>query len=114
MHLVRGGQPEPGTPSANPLFEGRAILQNLIDAGGLRVNDVEFLDGARTKWHTHSFEQVLIVTKGAGTVATDDGEQAVGPGDIVMFDAGERHWHGAQPNQSMTHISINGPGETQW
>jgi quercetin dioxygenase-like cupin family protein len=114
MHFVRGGQTGSGEPSSNPLFEGTAVLQNLIDAGGLRVNEVEFIDGARTKWHTHSFEQILIVTSGAGAVATDEGEWAVGPGDIVMFDAGERHWHGAQANNSMTHISINGPGETQW
>ncbi len=114
MHFIRGGQLGSGEPSSNPLFEGSAVLQPLINAGGLRVNEVEFIDGARTKWHTHTFEQVLIVTRGAGIVATDEGEQPVVPGDIVMFDAGERHWHGAQPNHSMTHISINGPGETQW
>lgn len=113
MELVRGGR-QLKERSSHQLFDGDASLQSLIDQGGLRVNDVEFRAGGRTKWHTHTFEQVLIITEGAGIVATDESEQLVSSGDIVMINAGERHWHGAQPDCSMKHVSINGPGETQW
>jgi quercetin dioxygenase-like cupin family protein len=27
-------------------------------------------------------------------------------GDIVWFEPGERHWHGASPTTAMTHIAI--------
>ena len=30
----------------------------------------------------------------------------IGPGDIVWFEPGEKHWHGASPATSMTHIAI--------
>jgi len=28
------------------------------------------------------------------------------PGDIVWFEANEKHWHGASPATGMTHIAI--------
>jgi quercetin dioxygenase-like cupin family protein len=28
------------------------------------------------------------------------------PGDIVWFEPGEKHWHGASPNTAMTHVAI--------
>ena len=27
-------------------------------------------------------------------------------GDVVWFPAGEKHWHGAAPDQAMTHTAI--------
>ena len=27
-------------------------------------------------------------------------------GDVVRFEAGEKHWHGASPTTAMTHIAI--------
>ena len=29
-----------------------------------------------------------------------------GPGDVVWFPPGEKHWHGATPTTGMTHIAI--------
>ena len=40
------------------------------------------------------------------------GDHHVTPGAVVYVNRNERHWHGAEPEFSMTHISINGPGET--
>ncbi|HET7095725.1 MAG TPA: cupin domain-containing protein [Thermomicrobiales bacterium] len=113
MDLAQSGQ-ELGEPSSHPLFEGEAFLRPMIDRGNLRVNEVEFSAGGRTRWHVHTFEQVLIITDGAGIVATDAGEREVAPGDVVMIVPGERHWHGGRPDRGMRHISINGPGETAW
>ena len=28
-------------------------------------------------------------------------------GDVVWFAAGERHWHGAAPDATMTHIAVH-------
>jgi len=32
-----------------------------------------------------------------------------GPGDVVWFPPGEKHWHGATPTTAMTHIAIREP-----
>ena len=68
---------------------------------------VTFEPGARTAWHTHPLGQTLIVTAGCGRVQRDGGPiQEIRAGDVVWFDPGERHWHGASPTTAMTHIAI--------
>jgi quercetin dioxygenase-like cupin family protein len=68
---------------------------------------VTFEPGARTAWHTHPLGQTLIVTAGCGRVQRDGGSvEEIRPGDIVWFEPGERHWHGASPTTAMTHIAI--------
>jgi quercetin dioxygenase-like cupin family protein len=68
---------------------------------------VTFEPGARTAWHTHPLGQTLIVTAGCGRVQRDGGSlEEIRAGDIVWFQPGERHWHGAAPTTGMTHIAI--------
>ena len=33
-------------------------------------------------------------------------KEEIRPGDVIWFPAGEKHWHGATANSSMTHIAI--------
>lgn len=68
---------------------------------------VTFEPGARTAWHTHPLGQTLIVTAGCGRVQREGGSiEEVRAGDIVWFEPGERHWHGASPTTAMTHIAV--------
>ena len=68
---------------------------------------VTFEPGARTAWHTHPLGQTLIVTAGRGRAQRLGGPiEEIGPGDIVWFEPGEKHWHGASPTTAMTHIAI--------
>ena len=68
---------------------------------------VTFEPGARTAWHTHPLGQTLLVTAGRGRVQRDGGLiEEIRPGDIVWFEPGEKHWHGASPTTAMTHIAI--------
>jgi quercetin dioxygenase-like cupin family protein len=70
-------------------------------------NVVTFEPGARTAWHTHPLGQVLIVVAGAGRVQREGGPvEEIRPGDVVRFEPGEKHWHGAAPKTAMTHIAI--------
>jgi quercetin dioxygenase-like cupin family protein len=63
--------------------------------------------GARTAWHTHPLGQTLIVTFGLGWAQREGGPvEKIRPGDVVWFALGEKHWHGATPTTSMTHIAI--------
>jgi len=101
-------------PSPSPIFVGPVRTQNLIadgEAESLRVTAVTFEDGARNRWHMHTTDQLLVVTEGHGVVATEGQELDVAAGDVILIPAGCRHWHGAAPGQSFTHIAILTPGE---
>ena len=57
---------------------------------------VSFEPGARTFWHTHPLGQTLYVISGAGRAQTWGGPiQEIKAGDVISFDPGEKHWHGA-------------------
>jgi len=102
------------TRNPSPIFVGEVVTQNLVaegDAALLRVTAVTFRDGARNRLHHHASDQALVVTGGRGIVATETQELRVGPGDVVLVHAGERHWHGAEPGHDFTHLSILTPGE---
>jgi quercetin dioxygenase-like cupin family protein len=86
---------------------------------GAGVFRVLFEPGARTTWHTHPEGQILYVVTGEGR-AQREGEPVVeiGPGDVVYFAPGEKHWHGAVPETFMVHIAVNpaasSDGGTDW
>ena len=89
-----------GTVRIDPLFAAQAPAR----AAG---NAVTFEPGARTAWHTHPLGQILIVTAGYGLVQRAGGPiEEIRPGDVVWFEPGEKHWHGAAPTTAMTHIAI--------
>jgi quercetin dioxygenase-like cupin family protein len=68
---------------------------------------VTFEPGARTAWHTHPFGQTLIVTAGSGWVQREGGKiEEIHPGDVVYFEPGEKHWHGATATTAMSHIAV--------
>ncbi len=105
---------EAAAPDSSPIFIGEVLRQNLVadgDADLLRVTSVTFVNGARNRWHHHSTDQVLIATTGRGIVANEEEEWRLSPGSVVLVSAGERHWHGAEPEADFTHLSILTPGE---
>lgn len=70
---------------------------------------VEFSAGARTAWHTHPCGQNLIVTKGKILTSTKDGVAHIAEvGDSVLCPPNVKHFHGALPNESASHIAITG------
>ena len=89
-----------GTVRIDPLFP----VTPPIRAAG---NAVTFEPGARTAWHTHPLGQMLIVTAGCGRAQKWGGPiEEIRPGDVVRFEPGEKHWHGAAPATAMTHLAI--------
>lgn len=68
---------------------------------------VRFEPGARTAWHKHPAGQTLIVTEGVGWTQVEGGAKLeFQAGDVLWCPADQKHWHGATPQQSMTHIAI--------
>jgi quercetin dioxygenase-like cupin family protein len=114
MKVIRADQGDFKTGST---FTGLAELRDLLPSqtpGGIKIALVHFEDGARTHWHEHPGEQVLYILEGQGRVGDEVDEWTVGPGDVVYTGPGERHWHGANPGQSMTHLSITNVGAPTW
>ena len=47
------------------------------------------------------------MTAGFGRVQRESGPiEEVRPGDVVWFEPGEKHWHGASPTTAMSHIAV--------
>jgi 4-carboxymuconolactone decarboxylase len=68
---------------------------------------VSFAAGARTAWHTHPLGQTLFIVSGKGLVQMEGRPaEVVGPGDVVWIPPHIRHWHGASPNDAMTHFAV--------
>ena len=89
-----------GTVRIDPLFPVR-------EPARAAANTATFEPGARTAWHTHPLGQTLIVLSGCGRVQREGGPiEEIRPGDVVWFEPGERHWHGAGPTTAMTHLAI--------
>jgi quercetin dioxygenase-like cupin family protein len=114
VKIIRTGEAQPRQGST---FTGNVDLRPLLTAqqpGGAQLSVVHFEDGARTHWHTHPGEQVLYVLDGVGRVGTETEESIINPGDVVYAVSGERHWHGAAPGASMTHLSFTTVGSPEW
>jgi quercetin dioxygenase-like cupin family protein len=89
-----------GPVRIDPLFG--AVEPSRVTAG-----IVTFEPCARSAWHTHPLGQKLIVTFGCGRVQRWGGPiEEIRPGDVVIIEPGEKHWHGAAPTTAMTHIAI--------
>jgi len=91
-------------------FTGRVLQTPVIEKEAparLRATMVSFEPGARTHWHTHPLGQTLYVTAGAGRAQSWGGPiQDIKAGDVISFEPGEKHWHGAGPKSAMTHMAM--------
>lgn len=109
MKITRIGS-EPSANGPEDWFTGAVRIDALFEPNESRraaAASVTFEPGARTAWHTHPLGQTLIITAGCGWVQRVGGDvEEVHPGDVVWFDANEKHWHGATSTTGMTHIAI--------
>ena len=99
------------TPGPATNFTGVVRVERLfeaVDPSHASGGTVTFEPGARTAWHVHPRGQILIVTAGTGRVQRwGDPIEEIRAGDVVRIPAGQKHWHGASPQASMTHIAIS-------
>ena len=109
MEITRIGS-QPSGKGPEDWFTGAVRIDPLFAANDARraaAASVTFEPGARTAWHTHPLGQTLLVTAGCGWVQREGGPiEAIHPGDVVWFEPNEKHWHGATPTTSMTHIAM--------
>lgn len=109
MDIKRNGS-QPSINGQAEYFTGNVRIDPLFqapDPARASVASVTFELGARTAWHSHPLGQTLIVTAGNGLVQSwGEPVEKIRPGDVVWSPPGEKHWHGAAPTTTMTHISI--------
>ena len=109
MEIKRSGSQPSGKGPAE-YFSGTVRIDPLFtppEPARVAMALVTFEPGARTAWHTHPLGQTLIVTAGSGWVQRKGEKiEEIHPGDVVFFEAGEKHWHGATATTAMSHIAI--------
>ena len=98
------------TKGTDDRFTGNARITSLFPANApsrVTGGQVTFESDARTAWHAHPVGQTLIVTAGTGRIQFWGGViQEIRTGDVVSIPPTTKHWHGASPGTSMTHIAI--------
>ncbi len=108
----------PYRPVDPTTFVGPGSVQRLAEddtAVPVGVYRVAFEAGGRTNWHTHSGPQWLFVVQGRIRVQRQgEASQDLAEGDAVMFAPHEKHWHGAVPGATGTHIAVNVNLVTTW
>jgi len=100
-----------GDQITNNSFTGTAWLQMLVSNDSIyttSIGNVTFEPGARTNWHKHPGGQILLVTAGTGYYQEKGmPAQQLHKGDVVKIPLNTEHWHGAAPNNGLTHIAIS-------
>ncbi len=109
MNVIRCGSVATKVAPAT-YFTGRVLQTPIIETeepSRLRALMVGFEPGARTAWHTHPLGQTLFVVSGAGRVQVWGSPIVdIKAGDVIWFEPGEKHWHGAGPETAMAHIAM--------
>jgi quercetin dioxygenase-like cupin family protein len=108
MQITRNGPDTVAGPS--DWFTGAVSIDPVATPSGtsrVSASSVHFSPGARTAWHTHPNGQTIYVLEGAGLCQRRGGPiEVIRPGDRVVFEPGEEHWHGAAPTRFMTHLAM--------
>lgn len=99
-----------GFKGDSKIFSGEVNVEMMFEtnewrdfSGGL----VKFSPKARSAWHTHPKGQTLIVVDGTIITGTQSGiVQVAHKGDVISCPPNVRHFHGAMPTQSGSHIAL--------
>jgi quercetin dioxygenase-like cupin family protein len=109
MEIRRSGS-QPSGKGPPEYFTGQVRIDPLFTAPAparVACASVTFEPGARTAWHTHPLGQTLVVTAGCGwTQCEGEPTVEIRARDVIWCPPNHRHWHGATPTTSMTHIAI--------
>ena len=122
VDCTKDGQPR--TDVSKNYFVGDPTLEDLtgvLDINESKIYHVSFPKGAKTKLHYHKGGQLLIVTKGSGSLIIFkkiDGDESkfsiqeeqvieLKENSIQYIPAKVLHTHGSNGQDSLSHIAIN-------
>ncbi|MBO3748449.1 cupin domain-containing protein [Streptosporangiaceae bacterium NEAU-GS5] len=117
MRFVREAEVRAVPATPGQFTEGVWRADTITEAvgDGLRAQRFSYEPQARSAWHVHDGEQALYVVAGRGVVVRQGAEPvAIGPGDWVHVQPGEKHWHGAAADDTLVHLAVTAGGQTHW
>ncbi|MFD3499411.1 cupin domain-containing protein [Streptomyces sp. NPDC058676] len=90
------------------------VIHRGEDPSRMRANMVRFTPGARTAWHSHGLGQTLYIVEGIALQSRGGDIIEAHPGDVIHTPPDEEHWHGAAPEQFMSHLALWETDDTTW
>jgi len=101
----------PPPPGQTANMTGRG---GFVDSADLLVRRIRFEAGARTYWHVHTADQVIIAEEGEGLCQEQGGPvRRFKPGESVLLHANVPHWHGAAANAFVVQATMYS-GTIKW
>jgi quercetin dioxygenase-like cupin family protein len=84
-----------------------------LDASDVSAVRFQYAAGARSYWHSHAGDQILVLEQGRGRMQIrGQAMKELLPGQPVLLPGGVPHWHGAAPDQGLVQIAVNVGGAT--
>lgn len=114
--IIRRSGDVAAEPVTGEIYFGEINSQFLLrdpQESPMKVTHAHFEPGGGNRLHTHSFDQLLVITSGVGVIGDSEQEYEVHAGDVILTPAGEAHSHGAAPGHRMSHVVVMGYGETK-
>ena len=110
--------PQPTTKGPSDWFTGDVYVDAVARSGGtppVTLGCVHFTPCAHTAWHRHSGGQTLYCHRRRRLRPSPRRHLSSGlrPGDIVITEPNEWHWHGATNERFMVHLAFT-EGDTEW
>lgn len=97
---------------ANPNFTGGQPIA--LEQAKSGIAYFRFPAGVRTKWHSHSGGQIILVEEGVGLHQVKGKPiQELHAGETVYAGPGVVHWHGAAPDREGVQYNVS-RGEITW
>jgi quercetin dioxygenase-like cupin family protein len=97
----------------NPNFTGGAVTK-LEDKSSAAIAHFRFGPGSRTKWHSHSGGQIILVEEGIGLTQVKGGPVIeLHAGETTYAGPGVVHWHGAAPDKGGVQYNVT-RGDITW
>ena len=87
-----------------------------VDADALAGSRFLYEPGARSFWHIHEREQVIVGVFGTGVVSWEGlaAPRLLEAGDWWHVEPGVPHWHGATARTPFAHLAVTAGGSTNW
>jgi quercetin dioxygenase-like cupin family protein len=112
--VAQGQQVASSTPNtkANPNFMG--TVTPVPDVYKVATAHYKFEAGARTKWHSHSGGQIMLVEEGVTHHQNKGGPvMELRANEAYYVQPGVVHWHGAAPDASTVQFNTT-RGDLTW
>lgn len=92
-------------------FDGQSYLASVLGSSEISIHNVTFEPGCRNHWHIHHHgSQILIAVGGRGYYQLEnEAPKELKAGQAVRIPPDTKHWHGAAPSESFSHLAFMMP-----